>query len=84
MSNLQTQAANRYVVWNGEPKQYEMWRKKFLVNCRSRKVHAGFELDEDDYPKLPNKEKATDEEKRSTMIKLKSSWIKTINRLNNW
>ena len=29
MSNLQTQAANRYVVWNGKPKQYEMWRKKY-------------------------------------------------------
>ena len=64
MSNLQTQAANRYVVWNGEPKQYKMWRKKFMVNCRSRRVCAGFELDKDEYPELPNKEKITDEERR--------------------
>ena len=64
MSNLQTQAANRYVVWNGKPKQYEMWRKKFLVNCRSRRVYAGFELDEDDFPKLP-KEKVTEEQKKN-------------------
>ena len=61
MSNLQTQAANRYVVWNGKPKQYEIWRKKFLVNCRSRRVYAGFELDKDDYPKLPD-EKVTEEQ----------------------
>ena len=62
MSNLQTQAANRYVVWNDKPKQYEMWRKKFLVNFRSRRVYAGFELDKDDYPKLPE-EKVTEEQK---------------------
>ena len=64
MSNLQTQAANRYVVWNGEPKQYEMWKKKFLVNCRSRRVYKGFVLDEVDYPKLPEGSNATVEKKK--------------------
>ena len=53
MSNLQTQAANRYILWNGEQKQYEMWRRKFMVNCRSRRVYKGFELNE---WKCPTKE----------------------------
>ena len=70
MSNLQTQAANRYVVWNGEPRQYEMWRKKFVVNCRSRRVYGGFELDKDDYPKLPSKANITDKEKKEHFEKL--------------
>ena len=41
-----------------------MWRKKFLVNCRSRRFYAGFELDKDNYPKLPNKANVSDEEKK--------------------
>ena len=64
MSNLQTQAANRYVVWNGEPKQYEMWKNKFLVNCRSRRVYKGFVLDKDNYPKLPDKSTISEEKKK--------------------
>ena len=64
MSNLQTQAANRYILWNGEEKQYEMWRRKFMVNCRSRKVYEGFEIEEWECPKLETGKQYTDEKKK--------------------
>ena len=64
MSSLITQAANRYVVWNGEPKQFEMWKKKFMVNCRSRGVCNGFTMEEEDYPTPPDTKDDEEEMKR--------------------
>ena len=72
MSNLQTQAANRYILWNGEEKQYEMWRRKFMVNCRSRKVYEGFEIEEWECPKLETGRKYTDEEKKEIEEEIES------------
>ena len=62
MSNWGTQATNRYVVWNGEKRKYKMWKLKFMVNYRSRKVHEGFELNKNYFPVKPE-ELASKEEK---------------------
>ena len=63
MSNLITQAANRYIVWNRKKTQYKMWRNKFMVSCRSRGVSDGFEINEEDVLKLKLKEATEDTKK---------------------
>ena len=70
MSNLITQAANRYIVWNGKKTQYKMWRNKFMVNCRSRGVADRFKINEDNVSKLPSGI-VTDEDKKEYKKELK-------------
>ena len=48
MSTLVDKGAVKYCIWNGEPKLYEIWKKKLMVNARKRKVLKGFMQEEKD------------------------------------
>ena len=63
MSNLQTIAATKNVVWSGEKSQYNMWKKKFIFNSKGQKLHEGFTLNKDDYQKIPEGAKETEQKR---------------------
>ena len=60
---MQSQVAVKYHVWDGRKKTYEMWRGKFMINCAKQKCIAGFQIKDEDLPKLPEKGTTDDKKK---------------------